>query len=95
MRIDSKVRSRHPSTVGVATFAAVAHRDEIVAWADEYLDLASYPDYGPMGLQVVGAAEVRKLVCGVSASRELFERAAEAGAQMVLVHHGLFWEKPT
>ncbi|HEU4449385.1 MAG TPA: Nif3-like dinuclear metal center hexameric protein [Gaiellaceae bacterium] len=71
----------------------MAHRDEIVAWADEYLDLASYPDYGPMGLQVVGAAEVRKLVCGVSASRELFERAAEADAQLVLVHHGLFWDK--
>lgn len=71
----------------------MAARDEIIAWADDYLDLASYPDYGPMGLQVVGAPEVRKIVCGVSASRELFERAAEAGAQMVLVHHGLFWEK--
>jgi dinuclear metal center YbgI/SA1388 family protein len=68
-------------------------RDEIVSWANEYLDLASYPDYGPMGLQVVGAEEVRKIVCGVSASRELFERAAEAEAQLVLVHHGLFWEK--
>jgi len=29
----------------------------------------------------------------VSASRELFERAAERGAQIVLVHHGLFWER--
>ena len=46
-----------------------------------------------MGLQVEGAAEVREVVCGVSASRELFERAAEAGAQLVLVHHGLFWDK--
>jgi dinuclear metal center YbgI/SA1388 family protein len=71
----------------------MADRDEIVTWADEYLDLASYPDYGPMGLQVVGAADVEKLVCGVSASRELFERAAAAGAQMVLVHHGLLWDK--
>jgi dinuclear metal center YbgI/SA1388 family protein len=71
----------------------MAGRDEIVAWADEYLDLASYPDYGPMGLQVTGAPEVRKVVCGVSASRELFERAAEAGAQMVLVHHGLIWDR--
>ena len=70
----------------------MARRDEIVAWADEFLDLASYPDYGPMGLQVVGAPEVHKLVCSVSASRELFERAAEAGAQMVLVHHGLLWD---
>jgi dinuclear metal center YbgI/SA1388 family protein len=71
----------------------MASRDEILAFAKEFLDLDSYPDYGPMGLQVAGAEEVRKIVCSVSASRELFERAADAGAQMVLVHHGLFWEK--
>jgi len=46
-----------------------------------------------MGLQVVGAAEVQKIACGVSGSRELFERAAESGAQLVVVHHGLFWDK--
>jgi dinuclear metal center YbgI/SA1388 family protein len=34
---------------------------------------------------------VSKIVCGVSSSRELFERAGAAGAQLVLVHHGLFW----
>ncbi len=45
-----------------------------------------------MGLQVEGSPEVSKIVCGVSASRDLFERAAEAGAQLVLVHHGLFWD---
>jgi dinuclear metal center YbgI/SA1388 family protein len=28
---------------------------------------------------------------GVSAHRELFERAAAAGAQLVVAHHGLFW----
>jgi dinuclear metal center YbgI/SA1388 family protein len=71
----------------------MASRDEIVALAGELLDLPSYPDYGPMGLQVAGTAEVQKIVCGVSASRDLFERAAERGAQMVLVHHGLFWER--
>ena len=43
------------------------------------------------GLQVLGADEVTKIACGVSSSRELFERAAAAGAQLVLVHHGLFW----
>jgi dinuclear metal center YbgI/SA1388 family protein len=71
----------------------VAYRDEIVSFANEFLDIGSYPDYGPMGLQVVGAADVAKIACGVSASRELFERAAGAGAQLVIVHHGLFWEK--
>jgi dinuclear metal center YbgI/SA1388 family protein len=71
----------------------VAPRDEIVAFANDYLDVGAYPDYGPMGLQVVGRPEVDKIACGVSASRELFERAAEAGAQMVLLHHGLIWDK--
>jgi dinuclear metal center YbgI/SA1388 family protein len=71
----------------------MASRDEIVAFANDFLDIGSYPDFGPMGLQVSGADEVTKIACGVSASRELFERAFEAGAQLVLVHHGLFWEK--
>ncbi len=71
----------------------MAHRDEILAFADELLDVASYPDYGPMGLQVVGADEVTTLTCGVSASRELFEHTATVGAQMVIVHHGLFWDR--
>jgi putative NIF3 family GTP cyclohydrolase 1 type 2 len=73
----------------------MATRDEILSYAREYLDLDSYADYGPMGLQVVGSADVEKIACGVSASRELFERAADAGAQMVLVHHGLFWDRDT
>ena len=71
----------------------MASRDEIVSFANEFLDIGAYPDYGPMGLQVVGAPEVAKIACGVSASRELFERAAGAGAQLVIVHHGLFWDR--
>src|SRR5262245_22289156 len=46
-----------------------------------------------MGLQVVGSDEVSSIACGVSASRELFERAANVGAQLVIVHHGLFWNR--
>jgi dinuclear metal center YbgI/SA1388 family protein len=45
-----------------------------------------------MGLQVAGAKEVSRVACGVSASLELFERTADAGAQMLLVHHGLLWD---
>lgn len=70
----------------------MARRDDILAYADELLDIAAYPDYGPMGMQVVGADEVTRIACGVSASRELFERAAASGAQLVLVHHGLLWD---
>jgi dinuclear metal center YbgI/SA1388 family protein len=35
---------------------------------------------------------VSKIVCAVSSSLELFEHAASAGAQLVLVHHGLLWD---
>jgi dinuclear metal center YbgI/SA1388 family protein len=56
------------------------------------LDSSSVRDYGPMGMQVVGAEAVTKLVCAVSSSRELFLRAAAAGAQLVIVHHGVLWE---
>jgi dinuclear metal center YbgI/SA1388 family protein len=69
----------------------VARRDEIVAFADDLLEVDRFPEYGRPGLQVAGADEVTRLACGVSASLELFERAASAGAQLVLVHHGLFW----
>jgi dinuclear metal center YbgI/SA1388 family protein len=69
----------------------VAGRDEIVAYANERLEVDRFPEFGRPGLQVVGAAEVERIACGVSASLELFQRAAEAGAQFVLVHHGLFW----
>ena len=70
----------------------MAGRDEIVSYLDDLLDPAAFDDYGPNGLQVPGTEEVELVVTGVSASLELFERAAEAGAQLVLCHHGLFWE---
>jgi dinuclear metal center YbgI/SA1388 family protein len=71
----------------------VADRDEILAYAHELLDLDAYPDYGPMGMQVPGAREVRRIAAGVSSSLELFERAAEAKADLIVVHHGLFWDR--
>jgi dinuclear metal center YbgI/SA1388 family protein len=69
-----------------------AGREEIVAFCDELLEAQGWEDYGPNGLQVPGVAEVSKVVTGVSAHRELLERAVSAGAQLALVHHGLFWD---
>ncbi len=67
-------------------------RDEIVSFCDDLLDAATWEDYAPNGLQVPGTAEVSKVVTGVSAHRELIERAVASGAQLALVHHGLFWD---
>lgn len=65
--------------------------DDLLAHLDALLDPARFADYGPNGLQVPGAGQVEHVVTGVSAGLELFERAAALGADLVLVHHGLFW----
>ncbi|HEX4966250.1 MAG TPA: Nif3-like dinuclear metal center hexameric protein [Thermoanaerobaculia bacterium] len=65
---------------------------DLVAYLDSYLDASRGRDYGPNGLQVEGKEEIRKIVTSVSACHELFVRAREAGADAVMVHHGLFWD---
>jgi dinuclear metal center YbgI/SA1388 family protein len=45
-----------------------------------------------MGMQVIGADEVTKIAAAVSSSLEAFRRTREAGAELLVVHHGLFWE---
>lgn len=70
----------------------MASRNQIIAFLDDLLEIESFPDYGPNGLQVPGAAEVDLVVTGVSAQLELFSQAAARGAQLVLCHHGLFWD---
>jgi dinuclear metal center YbgI/SA1388 family protein len=69
----------------------VADRDAIIDFLDDLLDAKAFDDYGPNGLQVPGADQVDKVVTAVSAHQELFERAADAGAQLVICHHGIFW----
>ena len=70
----------------------MAHLADLIAHLDELLTPSSFDDASPNGLQVPGAEEVELVVTGVSAHRELFERAAEEGAQLVVAHHGLFWD---
>jgi dinuclear metal center YbgI/SA1388 family protein len=64
----------------------------IISALDELLEPAAFGDLGPNGLQVPGPQDVQRVVTGVSAQRALVERAVEEGAQLVLVHHGLFWD---
>jgi dinuclear metal center YbgI/SA1388 family protein len=72
----------------------VATCTDLIAFLDELLDPAAYEDYGPNGLQIPGREEVQTVASGVSANAELFARAREAQADLVLVHHGLFWAGP-
>lgn len=67
-------------------------RDEIVRRVDEWLQPGRFQDYCPNGLQVEGKSEVRRIVSGVTASQAFIDAALEAGADLLLVHHGYFWK---
>jgi dinuclear metal center YbgI/SA1388 family protein len=72
--------------------AQMSQLEEVIAYLDELLEITDFQDYCPNGLQVPGTSELSVVVTGVSAHRELFEQAAVAGAQLVVAHHGLFWD---
>ena len=61
---------------------------------DAYLDVSSFPDYGNAlnGLQVAGPEDVRHAVTAVDASLASIEAAVEVGADLLITHHGLFWD---
>jgi dinuclear metal center YbgI/SA1388 family protein len=65
---------------------------KLIDHLDRLLDADAFRDYGPNGLQVPGAAEVQTVVTGVSANGPLIDRAVALGADLVVVHHGLFWK---
>ena len=67
-------------------------RPQLLQAFDALLQPERFRDYGPNGLQVEGAARVRKIVSGVTASRALIEAAIAAQADTIFVHHGLFWK---
>lgn len=67
---------------------------------DQLLTPELFQDRAMNGLQVAGVsadsqdAEVTKIAFGVDASLALFQQAQQLGANMVVVHHGLFWGAP-
>jgi len=71
--------------------ASPVSRQLLVDALDGLLQPGLFRDYGPNGLQVEGRDTIRKIVSGVTASRALIDAAIAAGADAILVHHGLFW----
>lgn len=67
-------------------------RVELERYLADLLQIDTYQDYAPNGLQVEGSHQVRKVVTGVTACEALIDAAMEAGADTLLVHHGYFWK---
>jgi dinuclear metal center YbgI/SA1388 family protein len=71
--------------------AAFTH--DIASWIDDLLESATTPDYpGALnGLQFDHAGPVTRIAAAVDASLRTVEQTAELGANLLIVHHGLFW----
>lgn len=68
--------------------------DSLTEYLDKELKLSELPDYpGAMnGLQIANAGEVSKIGAAVDASLPVFEKAVAEGVDLLLVHHGMFWQ---
>lgn len=78
---------------GNGVVGAHAPLRDIVRALDDELRTAELPDYaGAMnGLQVANRGTVTKVAVAVDASRAAITEAAIWGANLLIVHHGLFW----
>ncbi len=67
--------------------------ESILQYLDGYLAVAAHPDYSTAlnGLQVAGPREIEQVVVAVDASEASIAEAVERGADLMIVHHGLFW----
>lgn len=67
---------------------------ELVTYLDAYLRIGDVPDAPTAlnGLQVSNGGEVSRLAVAVDASERTLAEAVKRGADLLLVHHGLFWD---
>jgi len=84
------------STRSCADGEAIIKLESLVQYMDEYLGTEGHPDYSGAinGLQVQSSRPVRRIAAAVDASLASIRAASEAEADLLLVHHGLFWDGP-
>jgi dinuclear metal center YbgI/SA1388 family protein len=71
-----------------------ARLSDISGFIDALLDIGNVPDSPNAlnGLQLANKGEVAKIGAAVDAGEATVRKAAEAGVNLLLVHHGLFWQ---
>ena len=67
---------------------------ELVRYLDTYLHINDIRDYGPQGLQIERRQEVQRIVGMVDSHQPSLDAAIQLDADMLLVHHGIFWGSP-
>lgn len=69
------------------------NRDALVEFLNSELQVKGYPDSSMNGLQFEGNSEITKVAVAVDSGLAVIKKSIAAGAQFLIVHHGLFWEK--
>jgi len=64
----------------------------IVRFLNKELQVSKIKDFSKNGLQVRGTDEIKRIVFGVDACMELFEKAKQKNCDLIIVHHGLLWK---
>lgn len=67
---------------------------EITKFLDQALALSAYEDASQNGLQIEGRDEVKVVAVAVDAGERVADQAIALGADLLFVHHGIFWGKP-
>jgi len=67
---------------------------ELAQFLDELLKIKEIEDDSQNGLQVENSGNVKKVALAVDASIASFIKTKKEGCDFLLVHHGLFWNKP-
>lgn len=66
----------------------------ICTYLEEHLNLGEIPDYPNAlnGLQLENTGDVKKIIAAVDACLPVVKQAVEQNADLLLVHHGMFWQ---
>lgn len=92
--VRSLLPGRRPHGFHTFSTAPAVKLESLLQYLDGYLGVTGHPDYPTAlnGLQVEGPEDVRSVVTAVDASQASIDEAARLGADLLMVHHGLFWD---
>jgi dinuclear metal center YbgI/SA1388 family protein len=69
------------------------NRQTLVGYLDNYLKIGEIEDKSLNGLQVEGKRRISRAAFAVDACLQTIRAAARGGADILIVHHGLFWSR--
>lgn len=69
-------------------------RQTVIDLLDSELDTFNFPDSSLNGLQIEGHEQVTQVAVAVDAGLAVLEEAVRRKADLLIVHHGMIWDRP-